>query len=170
MSKKNCEKRWDTQLEEWTYKLTKHSAWDDEVQREITDQILNLKGSKLKRKLGHYESPRPAKKSRKQKEQDSASSSSSSSGSSKKETPKTERQIILEARAKDKADKEAEKLRQKEAKKAAAEAAKEAKEETKKAAQEMREARAKQAKELKKAIHVAIHSLMSRSQPRAFIH
>jgi hypothetical protein len=75
-----CEKRFDNELQVWTYKKTIHTDVKDVVTRKVREELLNLRNQGLRSKLSR--DARPTKKSRKR--QDRPSSSSDSSKSSKK--------------------------------------------------------------------------------------
>jgi hypothetical protein len=88
----NCEKRYDEQLKEMTYKVMVHTDIKDTVARKVRSEIVNLRNTDLRSKLSHYASP--GKKTRKRKSRSPSSSaggklrnrpgSSSSSSSSNK--------------------------------------------------------------------------------------
>jgi hypothetical protein len=117
--KKNSESRWDDQLEEQTYKLKKFTDMDIEINQQVTDTIINLKGGGLRNRLALYGSPEQKKrKLSKRKRSKSSGSSSNSSDSSSPPKEKSPQEIAQEAKAKAKAEAAACKARKAAAKKA----------------------------------------------------
>jgi hypothetical protein len=78
-----CEKRFDNELQEWTYKKTIHTDVKDVVTRKVREELLNLRHRDLPRDAN------PVKQSRKRKDR-SSSSSDSSKSSKKSRTCKSE--------------------------------------------------------------------------------
>jgi hypothetical protein len=97
----SCEKRYDEEVQAWTYKKTIHTDIKDTVARKVRTEIVNLRSTGLRSKLSHYASP--AKKSRKRKDRSRSSSTSSkrskkSDSSSSSDSPRTVRRKATEMR------------------------------------------------------------------------
>ena len=84
----NSEKRWDDELQVYTYKLATISQFEKKCYKEVSDLVWGMRKKDLKSKLSHYCSPRDKEASRKRGR--SRSRGASSSAGSRGGTPERE--------------------------------------------------------------------------------